>query len=319
MQEPKLPENENRRLRALYDLEILDTDGDEHLDRLTRTTKLIFDIPIVLISLIDTKRQWFKSKEGIEDSELPRRTSFCGHTILQDDLFIIPDTFKDQRFSDNPLVLEKPNIRFYAGYPISTPDNLKLGTFCMIDQKPRRFQKREAEIFKNFARIVEHEINYLKLVTVDELTTILNRRGFVSSTSRRLNVCREFNINASLTLINLDNLKSINDNFSTAEGDNVLITVTKLLQEYLDQSDIFARLGSGEFAILSSGKNHEIIRYKILSFQRKLEKYNREKNLSYQIQFSSKIVNFDPEQHSNIHDLLVLGHELMRKNSEANR
>jgi len=311
MKEPKFPENENQRLKALYDLEILDTNSDRHFDRLTRTAKLTFDIPIVLISLVDKERQWFKSKDGIEDSELPRRTSFCGHAILQDDLFVIPDTFKDKRFSDNPLVLKKPNIRFYAGYPISTPDNFKVGTFCMIDEKPRRLHKNEVEIFKNLSLIVEHNINYFKLATVDNLTNILNRRGFVQSTSRRLNLCKEMNINAILTLINLDNFKLINDNFGTAKGDNILLTFSNLMKQYLDQSDIFARLGDSQFAILSSGKNNEIIRYKILGFQRKLEQYNRERNLDYNIEFSSKIVNFDPEQHRNIHDLLSSGHELM--------
>ncbi len=304
MEEPKLPENENQRLKALYDLELLDTDSDKHFDRLTRTAKLTFDVPIGVISLIDKQRQWFKSKDGIEHSELPRRTSFCGHAILQDDLFVIPDTLKDQRFFDNPLVQKKPKIRFYAGYPISSFDNFKIGTFCMMDNKPKKINQNDAEIFKTLALIVEHDINYLKLITIDDITGVFNQRGLIKNASNQLNLCTEFDVNAILTRIKLDNLNSINQRFGTTEENNVLVTFTKLLQQYLDESDILARVGSSEFAIFSSGKERELIRYNILGFQRKIEEYNIEKNLDYKIEFSYQIVDFDPKQHQNIHDLL---------------
>ncbi len=118
MKAPDIPQDEQARIKALRSLNVLDTPSEERFDRLTRLAKRMFDVPIALVSLVDENRQWFKSCIGLDVSETPRDISFCGHAILGSEVFIIPDTKKDERFTDNPLVLNDPHIRFYAGCPL---------------------------------------------------------------------------------------------------------------------------------------------------------------------------------------------------------
>lgn len=158
MKAAPLPKNEAERLAALYELKILDTPPDERFDRITRLTSAIFDVPIALVSLVDRDRQWFKSACGLDAKGTSRDTSFCAHAILQEDALVIPDALRDVRFEDNPNVTGEPNVRFYAGYPLSTIEGHKIGTLCLIDRRPREFTVREHELLRDLALLTQSEI-----------------------------------------------------------------------------------------------------------------------------------------------------------------
>jgi len=159
MQVPSIPVNEASRLAALRALHVLNTPPEERFDRLTRLVRTIFDTSIALISLVDSDRQWFKSCIGLDVSETARDVSFCGHAILEDRLFIVPDALLDPRFADNPLVTEPPHIRFYAGQPLKASDGSQVGTLCVIDSKPHQPTERQCESLRDLAILVENELN----------------------------------------------------------------------------------------------------------------------------------------------------------------
>ena len=134
-----LPPDEGRRLERLLRLGVLDSDAEPLFDALTNAASLLTGAPIALLTLVDERRQWFKSNVGLEGtSETPRDIAFCSYTILGDELFVVPDALQDPRFADNPLVTNAPNIRFYAGAPITLADGLRMGSLCVIDRLPRQ-------------------------------------------------------------------------------------------------------------------------------------------------------------------------------------
>ncbi len=153
---PPLPDNESERLNALLDENILDTEAEKDFDLLIQLAKKHFDVPIALISFVDKDRQWFKSCTGVDISETSRDVAFCAHAILEDTPLIVYDTHKDDRFKNNPLVTGEPYIRFYAGVPLKSEDGYNLGTFCIVDTKPRKkFNKDDLTSLTQYAELVE--------------------------------------------------------------------------------------------------------------------------------------------------------------------
>jgi GAF domain-containing protein len=157
---PPIPLTEVKRLKVLWQYDILDTVPEEVFDDLTELAARICEAPIAMITLVDEKRQWFKSKIGVSVSETTRDVSFCAHAINQEDLFIIPDAAKDERFANSPLVISEPKIRFYAGAPLITPDGYALGTLCVIDKVPRELRPDQKQALRILAR---HVVSQLEL------------------------------------------------------------------------------------------------------------------------------------------------------------
>ncbi len=149
-----IPADEAERLQALHALMLLDTPAHERYDRVTRFAAEQLDMPIALVSLIDGQRQWFKSRLGLSDAETARDISFCGHAIMEPELFIVEDARLDPRFADNPLVTGAPNLRFYAGAPISAPSGHRIGTLCVIDTVPRRLGTVELAVLEALRELV---------------------------------------------------------------------------------------------------------------------------------------------------------------------
>ena len=148
MESAKKPKNERQRIEALQALNILDTLPEKDFDQITFLASQICGTPIALISLVDENRQWFKAKTGLDASEAPRDIAFCAHAILGDDVFVVPDSSKDKRFSDNPLATGAPHVQFYAGAPLLSPDGSAIGTLCVIDSKPRVLASKQIESLK---------------------------------------------------------------------------------------------------------------------------------------------------------------------------
>jgi PAS domain S-box-containing protein len=154
MQPAPAPPNETERLAALRSYDILDTPAEAEFDDFTRLASQICGTPLATITLIDAARQWFKSSLGLEAGETPRDVSFCGHTILGSEVLEVPDALEDERFRDSPLVTGAPNVRFYAGAPLVTPDGVNIGALCVLDRTPHRLTPRQREMLTVLSRQV---------------------------------------------------------------------------------------------------------------------------------------------------------------------
>lgn len=250
---PPTLQDESARLAALHALDILDSEPEERFDRITRMARRLFDVPIALVSLVDADRQWFKSCQGLAVSETPREISFCGHTIVQDEMLIVPDALLDERFADNPLVVDEPHIRFYAGCPVAQRDGYKMGTLCLIDHRPRELSPEDLTMFADLAAMVEQELASMEMATTDVLTSLLNVRGFDVLASHMLMMSEREKRQATLLYIDLDGFKQINDACGHAEGDRVLVEFASILRHAFRESDVVARLGGDEFGVLIMG------------------------------------------------------------------
>ncbi len=153
-----IPASEVSRLKTLLGYEILDTPPEEGFDDLVRLASMVCGTPIALISLVDSKRQWFKARVGLDATETPREMAFCAHAICTVDMLVVPDTTRDERFSANPLVTDAPNIRFYAGMPLIAPDGEALGTICAIDRVPRQITAEQRSALECISRQVVSQL-----------------------------------------------------------------------------------------------------------------------------------------------------------------
>ena len=164
MIEPPLPYNEEKRLAATRSLHVLDTPPEERFDRITRLATELFAVPTAFVSLVDDRRVWVKSRRGLEQAEMPRETSLCAHAILSPDkTLVVADATQDERFHDNPLVTGQPNIRFYAGQPLLSPDGLALGTFSIVDHEAHAFGDEQRAALRDLAKMAEAELTTAEL------------------------------------------------------------------------------------------------------------------------------------------------------------
>ncbi|RUR37943.1 sensor domain-containing diguanylate cyclase [Vreelandella populi] len=153
-----IPSDEKERLEALYELELLDTPSEPVFDRITRLAAKLLNVPGVTVTLIDAKRQWFKSRVGLDIQETPRDVAFCAYPVAESAPLVVEDACLDSRFAQNPFVTKPGGIRFYAGLPLKTTRGLVLGTLCTIDTKPRKLSKDDFSALQDLADIVTEEI-----------------------------------------------------------------------------------------------------------------------------------------------------------------
>lgn len=302
MEKPAIPLDETQRLMSLHSLRILDTGPEDRYDRITRMAKRLFDVEIALISLVDSDRQWFKSKQGLSACETPREVSFCGHAILGNEIFIVEDALEDPRFADNPLVTGEPKVRFYAGCPVRTPEGQRIGTLCIVDPLPRTLSIDDQVTLKDLVALVEDEFATAAKMHVDELTQVANRRGFNTVAGHLLSLCRRTGMRVELAFFDLDGFKQLNDTLGHKAGDEALQKFAGLLIKCFRSADVVARLGGDEFVVMMAAPED--------STDVALERLDAmasgaDCDIIRRLVWSVGTIRFDPERHDTVDSLLA--------------
>jgi diguanylate cyclase (GGDEF)-like protein len=316
---PLKPDNEKERIETLRSLHILDTPPEERFDRLTRLARRLFGVPMAAVTLIDSDRQWFKSRLGFDAPETPRDVSFCGHAILGDELFLVNDALLDARFADNPLVTGDPNIRFYAGYPLTVDNGNRLGTLCLIDVKPRALDDEERVLLRDLAQMAEQEIAAVHLATTDELTGLSNRRGFEALAQHAIRLCKRTQKPASLLFFDLNGFKQINDVYGHAEGDRALVAFATVLRTALRESDVIGRLGGDEFVVLLCDSDADGTMLTVQRVRQQLEVLNQAAQSGYQLHCSVGSSVFSPDSEVTVEELIAEADGAMYVEKRAQR
>ena len=249
MSDPKL-HDEAGRVAALKRYEILDTPPEAPFERITGLVKAVLDVPMATISMVDTDRQWFKSRIGLEASETARDISFCTHTIQKREPLIVADASLDPRFAQNPLFTGPPCIMSYIGVPLATPDGYNLGALCALDTRPRTFSAAQVEVLKSFAAIAMDEIELRRLAQFDQLTGAVTRRWFRMEQEKAVARFIRDQRPSTLILMDIDHFKRVNDSHGHPAGDLVLHAVAKSVAAQIRTNDVLGRIGGEEFGIL---------------------------------------------------------------------
>lgn len=242
--------DEAARLAALHRYNILDTPAEEGFERITRLAKALLDAPIVAITMIDNDRQWLKSSIGFGASETRREDSFCTHTIRSEHPLIVTDAAADPVFVQNPYVSAAPNIRFYLGVPLRTPDGFNIGSICAMDQVPRTPEPQQVALLQDLAGLVMTELELRQIADTDSLTGLMTRRSLLRDTRRALAQATRTASPLCCLLVDVDHFKSVNDRHGHAAGDMALRMVAATLRSCLRSMDLLGRIGGEEFAII---------------------------------------------------------------------
>jgi diguanylate cyclase (GGDEF)-like protein len=243
-------QDELGRLSALDRYGILDTQPEARFDKITALVRSVLNVPMAVVTLVSTDRQWLKSRQGVAISEMPRGLSFCTYTIQKREPMMIPDAIADPLFAESPIVTGAPFIRSYLGIPLSSPDGYNIGALCALDTQPREYDASQIQIMTNFAALVMDEMELRLIAQTDFLTGALTRRALIARLDHaRARFAREREP-AAVLMIDIDRFKAINDTLGHVAGDRVLAAVAACCSDILRAGDAIGRIGGEEFAIL---------------------------------------------------------------------
>ncbi|QHB70766.1 diguanylate cyclase [Stenotrophomonas rhizophila] len=286
MIKPSLPDNEEQRLQALQRYQILDTAKERSFEDLVTIATALCGTRMGAVTLVDRDRQWFKARQALDATETSRDISFCGHAILQpDQVMVVEDARQDPRFFDNPVVVDDPHIRFYAGAPLLSFDGLPLGTLCVFDANPGHLRPDQAQALAALSRqvslvmelrryafeIQQHmrdrawyeqrlsEYNALleqqnadlaEQSRTDPLTGLPNRRAMSLALEAAVIDADGQPRQTAVALLDIDHFKNVNDLYGHATGDHVLAELSRLLRAHFAGQGLAARYGGEEFVVL---------------------------------------------------------------------
>jgi diguanylate cyclase (GGDEF)-like protein len=255
------------KLANLHSLDPFYTPLEERFERITRLARRALNVPIAAITVVQEDRQWFKSVSGWQVTELPMSKSLCAEVIREGRLMVVPDTLEDLYMMSSPVVWKPPKIRFYAGFPIRDSEGKTVGTFCVMDLKPRKPDPDFSTTLADLGDMAQRELFTVELgnaqaalvnklgearrqAMFDPLTRLWNRRGATDLLNSALKDAQKYNHSVGICLADIDNFKQVNDQFGHQVGDQVLRRVAGSIVASVRPQDIVCRWGGEEFLII---------------------------------------------------------------------
>ena len=255
------------KLTKLHALDPFYTPLEERFERLTRLARRALSVPIAAITIVQGDRQWFKSVTGWEITELPMAKSLCGAVLKEGKPVIVKDALEDLDLMSNPLVLGEPKIRFYAGHPIKDSDGKTIGTFCVMGMKPRTPDSNFGPTLADLGEMAQRELFSVELhnaqselvaklgearrqAMFDPLTRVWNRRGGIDLLNKALDEALRHDHTLGIYLADIDNFKSVNDEFGHQVGDEVLSLIARKIVGSVRPQDLVCRYGGDEFLVI---------------------------------------------------------------------
>ncbi len=255
------------KLAKLHALDPFYTPLEERFERLTRLARRALSVPIAAITIVQGDRQWFKSVAGLEITELPMAKSLCGAVLKEGKPVIVKDALEDLDLMSNPLVLGEPKIRFYAGHPIKDSDGKTIGTFCVMGMKPRTTDTNFGPTLTDLGEMAQRELFSVELnnaqselvaklgearrqAMFDPLTRLWNRRGGIDLLNKALDEALRHDHTLGIYLADIDNFKSVNDEYGHQVGDEVLSLIARKIVGSVRPQDLVCRYGGDEFLVI---------------------------------------------------------------------
>ncbi len=252
-----IPDNEPIRLATLHTSQLLHSRGNEQFNRLTRLGRRLLQMPICQLNLVDAEHIQALAAQGLDSSQQPRHSAFCAYTILGDDALVVQDTRHHPYFYDHPLVQGAAGIRCYVGMPLRAFNGCKVATLCLMDKVPREISADDLAALKDLALLTEQELAMAQLAVIDELTALVNRRGFETMARLVLNTTERQGLPAMLLQFELTGIAPLVLHYGQAEADRQLLKFSTLLRQTFRNCDVIGRLGETEFAVLLANSSAE--------------------------------------------------------------
>ena len=289
-----LSADEDRRVAALLALHLLDTPSEDRFDRHARLARRLFDAPVALLSLVDATRLWFKAHLGLDLDQVDRAGSCCAEVIATGATLVVTDAQADPRFCHHALVAGDGGYRFYAGAPVRAPNGEVVGTLSVLDQAPRQAKDGDLDLLRDLAQQVERELEAQSMATIDSLTGISNRRGFMAVAHHALRLGSRHHPGGHLLLFDLDQVREINQEYGHKVGDDVLVEFADLMVRCFRESDAQARTSGDEFCVLLTGTDDTQASAVIARFARMVDTRNQRAHSRPAIVYSVGVALLSP-------------------------
>jgi diguanylate cyclase (GGDEF)-like protein len=295
---------EQQRLDAVNSVKIGNADIQERYDRITRIAQKMFNVSMADFSLIKKDDQCIVSSTGLIDSTIPRDISFAEYSLHKNDVFFVVDAQLDSRFSTNPQVSSRLNIRFFATCPVHTKHGERIGALTIAHTSPRTFSAHDQSVLKDLAGMIETELSFASIITVDHTTNMPMNQGFYALAEQSLKVCQRNKTPAVAIVFDVANKHAVNQGGLKDDRDHNVKAFADQLRNFFRKSDVVGRLDNEEFTALLLNAKSEQVTEMVKKLQTSIDAYNSEHVSQAPLRFTHSIAEFDPE-HPTRPDALV--------------